>query len=225
MLANNALTTLEKAKSYLAIPSEDVTQDDILTFFINSASTTIEKYCNRVFGLKTFNELLQGRGSSKLILDNYPIVTVAEVLIDDQSVDISGVKVLSDKGMIYRPGGGFPAIVQGGRFLHPRPDEHHHNIFVEYTAGYVLPKDESTENPRTLPFDLELACLRMLSTMQKGKDVVSNGTNLILKREQIGDWIGEYEPEIRTTASVKIEKTDFDILSILDLYKRAEYGI
>lgn len=223
MLANNALTTLEKAKAYLGISPDDATADEFTTFTINSASTTIEKYCNRVFGLRTFNELLQGRGSSKLILDNYPIVTVAEVLIDDQPVDITGVKVLADKGMIYRPGGGFPAVVHGGRFLHPRPDEHQHNIFVEYDAGYVLPKDESTENPRTLPYDIEMACLRMLGIMKKGKDV-ANGNNLILKREQIGDWIGEYEPESKSGAS-KIEYMDSDILSVLDLYKRMEFGL
>lgn len=223
MLAINALTTLEKAKQFLGIPATDNSQDDFLTFSINSASATIEKYCNRIFALKTFTEFKQGRGSSKLILDNFPIVKVTSVMIDDQDVDVTTIRPLSDTGMIYRPNGGFPAFVKGGRFLHPKPDEHEYNVLVEYQAGYVLPKDETTENPRTLPFDIEMACLRMLRIMKKDKEV-SEGQNLILKREQIGDWVGEYEPENKGTTT-KLDYMDPDILSILDHYKRTDFSI
>lgn len=223
MISNNALTTLEKVKGRLGIPLLDTTQDEDLEFFINSASATIEKYCNRKFGLTVFNELKQGRGNTKLILENYPIVELVEILIDDQPVDITKVKVLADTGMLYRPNGGFPSSVFGGRLLHPIPDDVQHNIYVEYSAGYVLPKDETVDNPRTLPFDIENACLRMISIMQKDKQV-AEGNNLILKRETIGDWVAEYEPENKST-TIKLDLMDADILSVLDLYKKAEFSI
>lgn len=34
-----------------------------------------------------------------------------------------------------------------------------HNIQVNYIGGYVLPGDATTDEPRTLPEPLELACL------------------------------------------------------------------
>lgn len=221
MLASNALTTISQAKSFVGIPEEDTTLDSYIEFSINSLSTSIENYCRRKFGLQSFSEFHQGRGTTKLLLDNYPIVELNEVYIDDQLVDITRIRPIADKGMLYRPDGGFPSDVIGGRLLYPRHDENLHNILVEYKAGYVLPKDDSVETPRNLPFDVELACLRMFRIMNKDREV-SQGQNLLLKRETIGDWTGEYEPEIKS-ATTKLNYLDPDILATLDSYKRMEF--
>jgi hypothetical protein len=218
MLENNALTTLEMAKSYIGIDSTDTSQDEFLTFSINSASNIIEKHCSRHFGVDTYFESKVGSASTKLVLENYPIVDLASVEIEGQLIDITDIRILSEKGMIYRPRGGFPRKMQVGRFMHPRVDDPQESIFVEYQSGYVLPKDASDTNPRTLPYDLEMACLRMLRIMHKDREV-SQGKNLILKREQIGDWMGEYEPENKNE-SKRLDYFDTDILAILDRYKR-----
>jgi hypothetical protein len=221
MLAENALTTRELAKSHIGIAQTDETQDTFVDFIINTASSLIEKYCNRKFGVRTYQDFMIGRGSTKLILDNYPITEVQQLTIEDKPVDVaSEITVLSESGMLFKPRGGFPLRLEGGRFTHPKVDEPQHNIFVTYRAGFILPKDATDTQPRTLPFDLEMACLRMLSIMKKDKDI-ANGQSLILKREQIGDWVGEYEPEFKNV-SPKLDYMDPDILSILDLYKRLE---
>lgn len=222
-LANNALTTLESAKTFLGIDPTDTSLDDYLTFSINSASDMIESYCNRKFGLTVYKEFKQGRGSTKLILENYPVVSLNKLVINDQNIDVNEVIVLQDEGMLYRPNGGFPEYTLVGGFLNPRPDDTQFNVYVEYSAGYVLPKDASDTNPRTLPYDIELACLRMLRIMKLDKQS-SEGQNLILKREQLGDWMVEYEPEFKSSNS-KLDYLDPDILSILDRYKRNEFFV
>lgn len=221
MLAENALTTLENAKNYLGIDLNDTSLDNNIYFYINSASAIIESYCERQFALKTYKELKQGAGFTKLILDNYPIVELTSLVVDGEPVDISAVTVFEDSGILYKPDGGFPSRVIGGSFLHPIPDQIQHNILVEYRAGYVLPKDATEDNPRTLPYDLEMACMRLIGIMKKDKEV-ENGQNLILKREQIGDWLAEYEPENKSTTT-KLDYMDPDILNILDSYKRSEF--
>lgn len=223
MLANNALTTLDFAKRYIGYEEGNNERDEFLTFCINSASSMIEQYCNRNFGLRTYHEIRQGTGSMKLILDHYPIIEVKELLIGGQPVNIERIKVLSDSGMLYRPDGGFPAHTITGKFLYPRPDEDGYNIFVKYSAGYVLPKDATEDNPRTLPYDLEKACLKMVRLMNKDKDV-AEGKSLILKREQLGDWMSEYEPEFKNE-DIKLTFFNSDVLDILSSYKRTEFSV
>lgn len=223
MLVNNALTTLEQAKDYLGIPAEDTSQDTSIEFLIATATSIIETYCERKFGLASYQEIRPGRGTTKLILNNYPVIELKQLIVDGQTLNVSEVIVIKDSGMLYRPNGIFPAKVVGGRFLHPKPDEFQPNTFIEYTSGYVLPKDATEENPRTLPYDLEMACLRIISIAKKDKELAS-GRNMILKREQIGDWIGEYEPEVPNN-NTKLDYMDLDILSTLEHYRRTEFTV
>lgn len=219
MLSSNALTTLEQVKNDLGIASDVTSDDAYLAQLINSVSQTIETYCRTRFGLQEYHEMKQGRGSTKLILDNYPIHKVNQVIINEEVVNIDGIKTIPDNGIILRPIGGFPSKVYGDYFMHPGPDDGQFNIFVEYTAGYVLPKDATDENPRSLPYDIETACIRMVRIMKMDRDESMKG-NLVLKRETIGDWIGEYEKD--KTIKQRVDHLDADILGVLDLYRRSE---
>jgi hypothetical protein len=223
MLADNALTTIEKAKSFLGMDLASTEEDETLIFNINSISSAIERYCDRTFRKRVIQEFKQGRDSSRLILDHYPVLDLLTLVIGETEVDLTKIRVLSDTGMLFRPEG-FPADIKGGRFLYPKHDEHAHNIYVEYVSGFVLPKDETPDEPRTLPADIELACLRMLRLMKKDKEV-SEGNNLVLKRETIGDWVGEYEPENKST-SAKLDYFDPDIVSLIEPYrKKSEFYV
>ena len=224
MLQPNALTTLEMAKRFLGIDALDGTKDDTIYFFINSASDFIQEHCGRVFGLAVYEETKAGRSSNKLILERYPINELEELIIDTSIIDLKQIRVLKDKGILFRPSGGFPEAVLKGSFMHPRPDFISYNIYVRYTSGYVLPKDAVPGvTDRTLPYDLEMACLKMVKIMDKDKDS-SEGKNLILKREQIGDWMGEYEPEHKV-AGTKLTMLDPDVIKVLDNYKLKEFYI
>lgn len=223
MLSNQALTTLESAKAFLGIDSS-VTKDDAnITLYINSASALINKYCNRQFGLTQYDELINGSGTKKLILDNYPVMSIDTLLVDENNVDVSQLIVTKQNGIVFWPNGFFTRRLDQGRFMHPAPDVVHPNIYVSYQSGYVLPKDHTDENPRTLPHDIELACLKLIRIINKSNEV-SQGKNVILKREQLGDWMVEYEPEVKSDNRY-LNFMDADALAILDMYKKDDLPV
>lgn len=223
MLAHNALTTVTAAKKFLGIPNDNTEKDEEVATYVNSASSFIENYCGRLFGYREFGEMLTGRDSNKLILNNYPIRELIELVADEETIDPNHLWVMNDEGMIYRKNGRFRESLTSGSFTYPRTDNLDFNIFVRYTSGYILPKDGNAENRRDLPVDLELACLKMVQIMQKDKETVE-GKSLILKREQIGDWMGEYEPEYKSSKSELTFMND-DVIRILDTYKRKEFFV
>lgn len=225
MLATNALTTLEEVKKYLGIDVTDDSQDESLHFLINSASSLIEKYCERVFGLKLHQEFLPGRDTTRLIVQHYPIVALHTLTILDQPIQIDSVRVLSEKGMLYRADGGFASSRQAGRFMRPRPDSLYDSVYVEYEAGYVLPKDGTEEVPRTLPFDLELACLKTVAHMKRDRDIQQGNGKLIMKSESIGDWSASYEQEVKTDAKTSTSFISTDVETILNEYARSEFEV
>lgn len=81
-LQDNALVTLALAKMYLKIPTSTNDKDEIVTFFINSASDYLETECNRIFRAKDYTEVHNGRKQNLLILKRFPINTFTEVWVD-----------------------------------------------------------------------------------------------------------------------------------------------
>lgn len=228
MLQKNALTTIEQAKKHLGISEQDTTQDETIEFLINAASSLIERYCNRKFGHTRYQELVTGRGSLKLVLEHFPITELHGLSINhdnvSETVDISTVHILNN-GMLYRPNGGFPDYRLSGQFMHPNYDQDVHNIFVDYSAGYVLPKDATKDNPRTLPYDLELACLKMISNMKRDKDTSNGEGNMIMTSESIGDWSASYQQEVKTDSPDYTKFISSDVESILCKYKQGDYFV
>jgi hypothetical protein len=159
-LADNALTTLDYVKKYLQqTATVGTTKDDLLEFLINSASQTIENMCRRKFKKQALVEKYVGKGTELLYLNNYPVIgnptyvkidSVALTLDTDYSVyDAEG-------GVLYRESLWDVSYLSYG--LSGLRVSKKQNIEVSYTAGYVLPKDATATIPRTLPYDLELAC-------------------------------------------------------------------
>ena len=158
-LASNALTTLETVKEMLGIPAEesDPQVDNVLIRLINAASAWVETMIERKLGKNDYRQKCRGTGSQELVLKHYPIVSVQSV------TEIGSGKVLppesydfdekGDIGVLYREEGwpyrGYPGGLSGD-YLAPQ-----RYLLVEYTAGYVLPKDATADSPCTLPADLE----------------------------------------------------------------------
>lgn len=154
-LADNALTTLETIKRILQIPQEEQTSDDILIQLINAASAWVETMTDRKFGLAEYKQKCIGTNSQKLVLEQYPIVSV-------ESVKDNGADLLTNQydwksegklGILYREDSwkcrGYSYGLSGDIVSPQR------YIEVNYHAGYILPKDGTEENPSTLPADLE----------------------------------------------------------------------
>ncbi|MHA6481067.1 head-tail connector protein [Paenibacillus sp. strain BS8-2] len=155
------LATLERLKG---IMPEMEGNEDLLTLQIAAASASIEQYCKRSFRKQEYAERISGYASSKYInLRNYPVHEI-------KGINVEGYELL-DEGQLYRRGGW------------PCGD---HNVTVSYIGGYVLPGEETTNDPRTLPKPLELACLLYAQMLLRSPGV---------KSERVGDISVTYADE------------------------------
>lgn len=157
-LAPNAMTTLEATMERLGIaPSEaDQATKNNLTRLINSASAWVETITGRRFGKATYLQRYAAPGHQELVLQQYPIRSVEHVrdvesntLVDPESYDFS---MTGDVGVLYRDEGwvfrGYIAGLANDYVAAKRYLE------VKYTAGYVLPKDATEDEPADLPADI-----------------------------------------------------------------------
>lgn len=164
-LRENALTTLDAVKSAIGIdPAEkDDQQDAALVQLINAASSWLETRLGRKLGRQTYTENHAASGTQRLTLEQYPITSVESITDTDSGSAIDGYDFCDegDIGVLYREEGWTYRGHRGGLsydFLAPR-----RYLQVVYTAGYILPKDATKEEPATLPADLEAIVWNMVA--------------------------------------------------------------
>ena len=157
-LAANAMTTREATMERLGIPLEaaDVAAKNNLIRLINSASAWVETTTGRKFGKATYLHRYVAPGYQELVLDQYPIRaveyvkdTVNNIIIDPGSYDFT---MTGDVGVLYRDAGWLFRGYVGGLandYVSPR-----RYLEVKFTAGYVLPKDATKDEPADLPADI-----------------------------------------------------------------------
>lgn len=157
-LAANALTTHAQVKEFLSIDAGDTSQDSIIKFLINGFSAFAEKYTGRIFGKVTGGSIVvTGRGLNKLYLPYRNLSSIASIT-DSNGVVIaaSGYSINNSLGVVTNLSG---AWIDGESYT------------VVLTGGYVLPKDAADPTPvRDLPFDLELATVKMVARAFNKKD-------------------------------------------------------
>lgn len=186
-LSPQALTILETVKLHLGIAADDTAKDDRLIFLINGFSAFIESYTGRKFVKGTFTEKLDGNGCSKVYLQTMPVLSVSEIKQNGSVVSAGDYLVYGEEGSVLSKNGVWP--------------EGNQNIEITFTGGYVLPKDETEDNPRTLPFDIEIACV-------KGVGKLFNKTELEgVKNSNSGSMSANFQDAL-----------DSEISQILDLY-------
>ncbi len=72
------LIDLERAKRNLQSITDN-SQDALLGALITSVSEAVRKYCKRDFHLRSYDELYNGNGDRRLLLREYPVVSVDSV--------------------------------------------------------------------------------------------------------------------------------------------------
>lgn len=186
-LSVHALTTIAAVKDYLRISLADTSQDASFERTIKAVSDFIEGYCGRHFEKATYTEKYRGNGRQKLLLNQYPIISVASVTVNDGLLDASEYEILAEEGTLYReslwPWSGYSAGLVG------EPVGSRRNIQVQYTAGYILPKDDGTGTPpavRNLPYDLEDACIELVAIRHEMRGSEH------MKQETIGPLTSEF---------------------------------
>ncbi len=141
----------------------DYSKDKFIERLVNSASEMISKYCNRKFIADTYSEYYKGSGRQKLVLNQYPVNYITSVKVDSASLTagtdyVTADQTYLDQGIIFKNNGWtWYGYLTGlvGELTAPVD-----NIEVVYSAGYTL----SPEASRTLPYDLEDACISLVST-------------------------------------------------------------
>lgn len=164
-LRENALTTLDAVKVSMGLdPKEkDSQMDAALTQLINAASSWLETQLGRKLGHNTYTQKYVGTGTQNLVLEHWPILSIGYIRDTTTGEDITDYDFESygEIGVLFREYGWTYQGHVGGLsrdFIAPR-----RYLEVNYTAGYVLPKDATEENPSTLPADLEAVIWNMVS--------------------------------------------------------------
>jgi hypothetical protein len=86
-----------------------------------------------------------------------PVHSVAAVTADGVAVVGADYIVDTEDGYLASKTGPWPAGAQ--------------SIVIEYVGGYVLPKDANNENPRTLPYDVEMAALKLATAYYNRSEI------------------------------------------------------
>ena len=179
MLAENALTTLDRMKLMLGLSDiEDERTNEMITLLINKASYWIEHQTGRHFGERYYRQWYDADGQQELVTLEYPIISVECIRENGREVDPSRYDYSQngDVGVIYRDEGWLKAgYCRGLAYDIVAPKK---AIEVCYTAGYVLPKDATKDNPQTLPADIEGLVWdiisQMYTSMQNGSQGLSS---------------------------------------------------
>ncbi len=155
MLADNALTTLERMKLMLGIEGDDEKTNEIVELLINRASSWVERQTGRHLGRNKYHQWYDADGQQELVTIEYPIINVEYVKEEGKVVDprLYDYGQTANIGVIYRDDGWMKAGYRRGLSYDIVAIKR--VIEVSYTAGYVLPKDATEDDPQTLPADLE----------------------------------------------------------------------
>lgn len=157
-LADNAMSTLEDTMERLGIPAdiEDSTVKNNIIRLINSASAWVETITGRRFGKATYVHRYIAPGHQELVLNQFPIrdveyvkdITTGEIVPPD-SYDFT---MTGDVGVLFRDTGWPVRGYAGGLAMDYQALSRY--LEVKFTAGYVLPKDATEDEPSDLPADI-----------------------------------------------------------------------
>ena len=196
MLAENALTTVERLKLMLGLPAEtDDRTNLIVEMLINKASSWVERQIGRHLGKHAYLHWYRADGQQELVTDEYPIIRVEYVkeggrLVDPKLYDYSQT---GNIGVIYRDDGWLKDGYRSGLAYDIVALKR--NIEVSYTAGYVLPKDATDDEPATLPADLEGLIWDIVSQAYTNLQNGSLGLNSFTISDVIWDFDKSTHPE------------------------------
>jgi hypothetical protein len=154
------LTTLNNLKLFLGINTANTDDDTLLTNLISMVSAGMENECQRTFLAANYTEYYKGDGTNRLLVNQYPINSVASIYDDidrvwgsDTQIEAAAISI-SDRisGIV---------ILEDDIFSESDDIE---NIKITYNAGYS-----------TIPTDLESACIKMCAADYLGSKGLIKG--------------------------------------------------
>ncbi len=187
-LAPNALTDAATVQARLRLA--DGVDTTLIEQLINEASAAIETFCGREL---TYNaavsEQVAPMGGPKLLVSRTPLLSIASItlLFGDSSVVVDPADYAIDDGdigTIYRRfGWPWSAQLQEGLNFDrdQQPGTERRTCTVVYAGGYVTEEQSTDMLPRSLPYDLERACVITAIAYYRG-----GGRDPTIKQETVG---------------------------------------
>lgn len=151
-----SILSLVDYKTYTG--STSVGSDDVLNQLLTATVGAVGDYCNRDFVLSTRVEYRDGNDTSRMMLANYPIVSVASVTIDGRDVPRS---VGGGVGYDFTTGG---RIVWMKGYSFTRGIR---NVVITLNAGY---------DATTMPAELKSAMYAYTLARHKERDRIGVGS-------------------------------------------------
>lgn len=131
MSATTDLTTLALYKQYQGLT--DTNSDTPLTALITSASISLAKAYRALFIQQAVTETRDGMGKTRMLLKNYPVVSVSGVTIDGQTIPVRPSNNPLAAGYVAPdPGDNHGLLYLVGYTFNPG----YQNVVVNYTAGW-----------------------------------------------------------------------------------------
>jgi hypothetical protein len=121
--------TLDEAKLLLGLPAGAATSDEQLQFYIDVASATIARHCNRMFAQETVAESWRDLGGNRIFLTHYPV----------KAADIETVTV-GDADTLIDPAD-WDLEEATGKLSNYTTNAWPEPVTITYTGGYLLPDD------------------------------------------------------------------------------------
>ncbi len=181
--SSNAAT--HKEFTLLAVVKDDLgvtgsSEDGLLTGMIQQASDIIISHTGRQFARERVTETLPANDEFTMVLTRTPIVTVHAITHDGSTISSTSYAVDdSSAGILFRETR-WTKTTLFANFLSPYPTDHGRRDWsVDYTAGYIMP---GSSDARTLPHDLERACIDIVKSMY-----LSKSDNPNVKTQKVGD--------------------------------------
>lgn len=156
--ATDGLTTAQRIIDELSITSRK--KQNLIDDMILEASAAIESYCGRKFKQEALAEKVAGNGRKVLSIARPPIISISSITYDGTAEDSTLYEIHdADAGLIYKKDGFIDTSAVLPLASSPEEPGSERKLYtVNYTGGYVLPGVTG----RTLPYDIERACIRMV---------------------------------------------------------------
>ena len=146
----NNLTTLDNVTAWLN--PQTTTDNALFTRLIGSASRTILSYIQRptVFQ-NTFSETYDGTGTARMVLRNWPVISVSSLIVN--TVTVTQAPAYGQSGFILEPWDGYPPgrpqwlNLYGYSFTRANDTRYTNglgNVQVVYKAGFVIQNEAQT---------------------------------------------------------------------------------
>lgn len=178
--ATKNLTTTSVVSDILGI---DLASNQLfLDALIKRASSLIVSITNREFAQETVTELLPGNGSYRMVLSRTPVVSLGNISFDGTPLtqaELDDIDIEDQEaGFIWNKNKWRSTNIFISSITPINTRFFSRKWSIQYVGGYILPGQPG----RTLPHDIEQACIEIVKTWYLNK--ARDGS---IRRESIGD--------------------------------------